>query len=151
MNRDVLKSIIGIYLIIAHAAAIFGVVLLHRYLDLKDQFELISIMTPVFAVHTSAVVKDFIKNQSRSRSTKRVNFNFVFISFFFHVVLTAALFGTLLTFRLGIIDTVDNLRHAVLTCEVCFGVYLGLLTENLFKRSRLNQTLRRDVMVFGGH
>jgi hypothetical protein len=139
MNRDLLKSIVGIYLIVAHASAILTVFYLRRYLELSVQFELVSIMTPVFTVHTSAVVKDFIRNQASVRSPERVNFNFVFISLFFPVILTLSLFCVLIAYPLNIIDSVDNLRRAVLGCEICFGGYLGLLTESLFHNKAQSQ------------
>jgi hypothetical protein len=133
MNRDTLKTAIGVYLILAHFGAICLVLSFSgRYLEFADAVEMALIMTPVFSLYSVAIIKDFIANQSHHQAIARVNFNFVFISFFLPVIFTSAIYAVLFCWRAGVIASLADFRKAISACEVLFGVYMGFVIDNLF-------------------
>jgi hypothetical protein len=134
MKRDTLKSTVGLFLILAHFGAIcLPFILAYWSFRLEEAGKIALVLAPVFSLYTVAIVKDIIKNQSARSSNKIVNLNFVFISFFFPVLFSIALYGIIIAYALSWIDDFDEMRNALSGVEIIFGVYLGFILDNLFK------------------
>jgi len=134
MTREILKTTVGIYLVVVHFAAILGVFYLgFTVLELEDALDVIFIMAPIFSVHSTLIVKDFIKNQTRRRKGPRVNRSFMFVSFFLPIVFTIALGIIIFGFANNLITTPALLKRCFAVLETVFGLYLGFVTENLFR------------------
>jgi hypothetical protein len=134
MHFNHLKTLIGIFFICAHFGAILYVLLLGvQYFTFDQELDVILLLAPLFSAFTLGIVTDFVKHrQSRARGP-RVNGAFVFVSLFFPLVYTIAIFGLVYAYGpLGWIGKFDELRRGVAGCETIIGAALGIVMGTLF-------------------
>jgi hypothetical protein len=133
MYKEKLKTLLGVFLISTHAGAILWVISLGRhFLEFADVVGLALIIMPMFALHSTAVVKEFLKTQAITGRGRKVNFRYAFVVFLFPLLFAASLAAMLLGYTGGFVATVDQLKVGIAAAESAFGVYIGLVTRDMF-------------------
>lgn len=136
MYKEKLKTILGIFLVSTHTGGILWIISLGRhFLEFADVVSLALIIMPMFALHSSAVVKEFLKTQASTGRGRKVNLRYAFVVFLFPLLFAASLAAMLLGYMRGFVATVDQLKVGIGVTESAFGVYLGLVTRDMFPDS----------------
>jgi hypothetical protein len=133
MRKETVKTTFGLFMVLLHACAILAVIGLGRsYLEFDEVVSVVLIMVPIFTFHTTSIVKDFVRTQASRGRGEKVNFRYVFIVFLFPVCFALTLAFLIWGFMDGFVKTIDQLKMGIGFAESAFGVYLGLLTKDLF-------------------
>jgi hypothetical protein len=134
MYKERLKSILGIFLVSTHAGAILWVISLGRhFLEFADVVSLALIIMPMFTLHSTTVVKEFLKTQASTGRGRKVNLRYAFVVFLFPLLFAGSLASMLVGYMGGFVATVDQLKVGIGVTESAFGVYLGLVTRDIFR------------------
>jgi hypothetical protein len=137
MSRSTLKSIVGLYLIFAHVAIIMGVFWLSRsYLAFDDAIGVVFIVAPVFAAHTTMVVREFVRTAGVRQRRQHISGPFAAISLLFPIAFTVGAAFLLFGYAEGTIETPKALKGGFGALEVAFGTYLGIIVDSLFRDSK---------------
>lgn len=137
MTESRLRAILGILLIVSQ----FGVILATVYvyvrggLKFDEMTTAVALLVPMFAVHTTTVVKFFIahKHVTNPREVPVTN-TFVFLSFFFPVVFVLALLCVIGLKSYGIaLASFVEFKAALALVQTCFAVYIGLFISSLYE------------------
>ena len=97
------------------------------------------ILAPLFSAFTLAIVTDFVKNRSRRDAGPRVNGAFVFVTLFFPIIYTIAIFGLITAWPIGWIGKIEQLRRGVAACETLIGAALGIAMGALFEMPKVTE------------
>ena len=134
MRLNLLKTIVGIFMICAHFGAMLYVLALGaQYFTFDQALDIVLILAPLFSAFTLAIVTDFVKNRSQRAVGPRVNGAFVFVTLFFPIIYTIAIFGLITAWPMGWIGKIEQLRRGVAACETLIGAALGIAMGALFE------------------
>ena len=140
MRLNTLKTIVGIFMICAHFGAMMYVLALGaQYFRFDQALDIILILAPLFSAFTLAIVADFVKHRSQRAAGPRVNGAFVFVTVFFPIIYTIAIFGLITAWPLGWIAKIEQLRRGVAACETLIGAALGIAMGALFEMPKGGQ------------
>jgi hypothetical protein len=95
----------------------------------------VALLVPMFAVHTTTVVKFFIANKHLTIPRKvPVTKTFVFLSFFFPVIFVLALLCVIELKAYGVaFASFNEFRVSLGLVQTCFAVYIGLFISSLYE------------------
>jgi len=134
MSRSALQSIVGLYLIFAHVTVIIAIFWLSRsHLSFDDALDVVFIVGPVFAAHTTVVVREFVRTASVRQRRQRTTATFAVISFLFPIAFSVGAAFLLFGYADGTVDTPKSLKRGFGALEVAFGTYLGIIVDHLFR------------------
>jgi hypothetical protein len=134
MRLNKLKTIVGIFMICAHFGAMMYVLALGaQYFSFDQALDIVLILAPLFSAFTLAIVTDFVKHRSQRAAGPRVNSAFVFVTLFFPIIYTVAIFGLITAWPMGWIAKIEQLRRGVAACETLIGAALGIAMGALFE------------------
>jgi hypothetical protein len=137
MSRRVLKTMIGLLIVVSHLGVLFWMFAMVRtYLTVKQAVDLSAALAPVLAISLFLVVKDMTRNAAIV--APRVRVEFVLISFVLLAFYIAAMVLCLINFPENI-TSVEDLRTYFLGIESVFGLYLGYIIEALFYPSAIRR------------
>jgi hypothetical protein len=137
MTESRLQAVLGVLLIISQ----FGVILATMYIYVRgglrfdEMSTAIALLVPMFAVHTTTVVKFFVANKHATNPREvPVTSTFVFLSIFFPVVFVLALLCVIGLKSYGIaFASFNEFRVALGLVQTCFAVYIGLFISSLYE------------------
>lgn len=140
MNKHQIRSSVGLFLVFSQ----FGLMAAILWLGLTDRLTFddmgtsISLVLPLFAVHTTTIVKYFMEHTQRppSSSMEKLSAAYLVLSFavpvifvlYFAIIIVVRAGGTLAKF--------ENFKTTLGIGETAFGVYVGMITGSLFKPGR---------------
>jgi hypothetical protein len=134
MPRDILRMIVGLMVVGAHAAAFFGITIWQSaYIPIAgERLDAALLLVPISAAYFVAVIRSAIQHRAAVGHEAPDNLNYVVI-----VILITALFsGTLVYFVFEypavVGPTTVELRRWLLVLEIGFGAGFGLIAEDLF-------------------
>jgi len=131
-----LRSWVGLFLIIAQFCLVGMVLVLwgyHRFL-FEEMTTTVSILTPMFAIYTTSVVKHLISHKRETgEPATPVSSAFSFISLFFPCAFVAGLAAVIWLKSTGsAFADIEQFKTALGIVQTSFAVYLGLLINSLF-------------------
>lgn len=134
MTEDTLKSKLGSFMVICHFCIILLIVVfrLIEYFDDSTLKVSLPIVIPLFATYTTLVVRNMIANRNKVVDTSRqMNKNYVFISFFITIIFVLAILG--ITLKQGLKpSSIESFAVLLGIGESVFGIYLGYIFKDLF-------------------
>jgi hypothetical protein len=98
----------------------------------------LELLTPMFAVYTTTVVKYFVSHRRVIRQSERpVSTPFVLLSFFFPNFFVLGLAGMIYLKSTGrVFADMEQFKTAIGIVGTSFAVYLGLVIDSLFEAQR---------------
>jgi hypothetical protein len=134
MNRESVRLIVGMSVIVTHIVAFLGIVVWQKdYITSPaERLDVAMLLVPVSAGYFVAVVRSAIQRQDVIDERKPVNLNYIVVS----LLVTFAFCGTLIYFVFNYPDVVGpttvELRRWLVALEIGFGGGFGLIAEDLF-------------------
>jgi hypothetical protein len=141
MEKNKFKNRLAILLILSHVIAIVQVIVLYFSIGFKisELTTTLSMLTPIFTVYTTLIIKNIIENKVKVTDTSQVEFTetYVFISFFIATGFTIYLFtiNLLKAFNIGFSEF-DNYKTLLGISETLFGLYLGQIIPDVYKSEK---------------
>jgi Kef-type K+ transport system membrane component KefB len=134
MNRDFVRLIVGVAVILTHLFAFFGIVVLKsKYIPAADErLDLAMVLIPVSAGYFVAVVRSAIQNQNVSKTARYVNLNYTVIVLLVTLAFCFALLYFVYSYPAIVGPTIVELRRWLVVLEIGFGGGFGLIAEDLF-------------------
>lgn len=134
MNRNVLRSLVGIGVVGTHLVACFGVIVWQSgYIpDSTERLDVALTLIPVSAGYFIAVVRSAIQNQSPDATTTKVNFNYSAIVLLVSIAFCVALLCFVFSYPRVVGPTIVELKRWLVIVEIGFGGGFGLIAEDLF-------------------
>jgi hypothetical protein len=137
MNRHQLRSTVGLFLVLAQFA-LMGAILwlgLTDRLTFDDATTAIALVLPLFAVHTTTIVKYFVEHAERqpNSSAGRLSAAYALLSFIIPVIFVAYFFALVAIRASGGLPKFENFKTALGIGETAFGLYVGLIVGSLFR------------------
>jgi hypothetical protein len=136
MTDEQLKARVGVGLMLGQIAVIGAVIA--SYLAGGMKFEeaslAVALLTPMFAVHVTSIVRYFIKHKTVIAAGVPLAAPYVFMALVFPAGFIAFLLLVILlrTFGVGFVN-IGQLQFAFGIAQTLFGVYLGLFISSLFE------------------
>lgn len=139
MSENRLRSILGIALVVSQFVVVVWTVYVYVRGGLKfdEMTTAVALLVPMFAVHTTTVVKYFVIHKHRVSSQEEpVTLPFAFLSFFFPVLFVCALLTLVGLKAYGIaLASFGEFKTALGLVQTCFAVYIGLFISSLYEGS----------------
>lgn len=137
MRESTVKNWLAALLIASHSLFIALCVLLYflRGLLFEEMSTCLALLTPMFAVYTTTVVRDLVKNRHRTRSpSRKVSLGFAIVAFFFPCLFVIATATLLLAkaFNYGF-SSFEDLKVTLALVQNAFGIYVGLIIGALLE------------------
>ena len=134
MNRDIVRMIVGLGVILAHVIAFFGIVVWQKsYIPASaERLDVAMVLVPVSAGYVVAVVRSAIQNQAVTKSVTLVNLNYTVIVLLVTSSFCGALLYFVFSFPAVVGPTIVELRRWLVVLEIGFGGGFGLIAEDLF-------------------
>lgn len=131
MKLDTLRMIVGFSIIASHIVSFGMVLILTNNLTTAERMELSLIISPVFAVYVTAIVRKFTQSDASYDVTET------------HIALRTLSIGTstlfsiaipliILLFSTGKIDNFASLKTTLGITETALGIYTGAVIDKLF-------------------
>lgn len=133
MNRDVVRTTVGIGVILTHLVAFFAIVIWKRdYIpDAAERLDLAMLLLPISAGYFVAVIRSAIQNQVIS-TAQRVNWNYIIVVVLVTSAFCVALLYFVFSYPAVVGPTIVELRRWLVVLEIGFGSGFGLIAEDLF-------------------
>lgn len=136
MSEYRLQFILGLVLVVSHAIAIL--LCIYLYFDsailFDNMVEILAIISPVFAIYTSAVVTSFTSNKYKTVSEGvQLNLGFVIISFLFPLLYFLLVISTLIVFGYSRLLTFIQTVSLIGIAEASFAIYSAKIIGSLYK------------------
>lgn len=134
MDRDVVKLIVGLSVILTHLIALFGIIVWKStYIpDAAERLDVAMLLVPVSAGYFVAVIRSAIQNQTVRNEGKLVNWNYTVIVLLVTIAFCGALLYFVFSFPAVVGPTIVELRRWLVVLEIGFGGGFGLIAEDLF-------------------
>lgn len=129
MRLDTLRIIVGFLIVISHISS-FGLILLNGDLAASERAELSLIITPLFAVYVTAVVRRIVTLTVYDETPVHPALTVLSIST--AVIFAIAIPSLILAFQYHNIETFQDLKTFVGIVETALGLYTGAVIERLF-------------------
>ena len=138
MTETRLRSLLGLFLIVSQFAVILMTASLHFLGGLRfdEMTTAVALIVPMFAVHTTTVVKYFIAHRADAEEdgSSRVTVAFTFLALFFPLLFVSSLFAVILLKAYGVaLGSFDQFKGALGIIQTCFAVYIGLFISSLYE------------------
>lgn len=145
MRLDVLRMIVGFTIIISHLVT-FAMIMLFggRQMTLNERIDVTLLISPIFAVYVTAIVRHFTSNLMSSFDIRTVHPSAAALSVGTAIVFSVAVPATVVLFLSGVIDTVAALKSTTGVLETVLGLYTGAVIDTLFGRSENKSPARRS-------
>jgi len=145
MRLDVLRMIVGFTIIISHLVT-FAMIMLFggRQMTLNERIDVTLLISPIFAVYVTAIVRHFMSNLMSSFDIRTVHPSAAALSVGTAIVFSVAVPATVVLFLSGVIDTVAALKSTTGVLETVLGLYTGAVIDTLFGRSENKSPARRS-------
>ena len=131
MQLDTLRMIVGFSIICSHLLS-FSIILLGTdTLTMSERTELSLLISPVFAVYVTAIVRQFLKADARyddSRTHPALRILSIGTSTIFGLALPI----TIYRFSVGAIASFVALKMTLGIIETALGIYTGAVVDRLF-------------------
>jgi hypothetical protein len=141
MNEAKLKSLLGAVLVVSHIGLIFLIVALfaaHGF-AFDEMTTLLSIIAPMFAAYTTAVVRYFISHRHRKVTLGQTSREAVIIVLLFPTLfgLALATLVVLKAFNLAF-ENFEQLKVLIAAMEGIFAAYIAFIVTEFFERKPRN-------------
>lgn len=129
MAIDKLRMTVGFTIILSHIVS-FTMILLGGALTVDERVELSLIISPVFAVYVTAVVRKIVTMDKFDRTP--VHPALAIFGMGTAVIFAIAIPAVVWSFEAGRIDSFDGLKGVIGIVETSLGIYTGALIDRLF-------------------
>jgi len=129
MPLDTLRIVVGLLIILSHLTS-FAMVLLYGWLEPAERMELALIISPMFGVYVSAIVRRVTMMESYDRTPTHVALAGLSIGIALIYALTVP--AVILAFESGSIGNFGDLKNVIGIVETALGLYTGALVDRLF-------------------
>lgn len=137
MKASHFKLVIGLIIVVTWLGALSMTILL-AVIDLMPfdvALETILIVSPVFSVYATLVVRDAVMNRHVLYSEEKLSLQFVVLTAVFTLFFSLATIGVLFIYYKGQLSK-DELRRGLAALETCLGFCLGWMIGALFPETR---------------
>jgi hypothetical protein len=136
MTELELKNKLGLFLITSHFLIVVIIIVLYFFNGFlfEEMTTSVALISPVFAVYTTAIVKFFIANQTLTRrKSRKLTSSFITISFAIPSIFVIAVIAiTLLkAFNIGF-SSYEQYKQLFAILEAVFAIYIGYVISSLF-------------------
>jgi hypothetical protein len=131
MKLDTLRMIVGFSIILSHLISFFLVLIGTDRLTTQERTELSLLISPVFAVYVTAIVRQFVRQDSNYDSTPThpaLRILSIGTALIFGISVPLAVFK----FTTGAIDNFSSLKITLGILETALGIYTGAVVDRLF-------------------
>ena len=132
MPRDVVRTLVGLLVIIAHGTAFIGIFVSPYFPLPSEQLDLVMLLLPVTSAYFVAVIRSAIQRRGYVGHEPPDNLNYIITVF----VVTGLFCGCLVYFVFSYPEvvgpTIVELRRWLVGLEIAFGAGFGLIAEDLF-------------------
>lgn len=132
MAIDSLRMTVGFLIILSHLVS-FSMILLGGTLTTDERVELSLLISPVFAVYVTAVVRHIMTMEKFDRTA--VHPALAILGVGIAVVFAISVPVVVWNFEIGRIETFGSLKSIIGIVETSLGLYTGALVERLFGKS----------------
>ena len=133
MRLDVLRMIVGFTIIVSHLVT-FALIMLFggRHMTLNERIDVALLISPIFAVYVTAIVRHFMSNLMSAFDIRTVHPSAAALSVGTAIIFSVAIPATVALFLAGVIDTVAALKSTTGVLETVLGLYTGAVIDTLF-------------------
>lgn len=129
MPLDSLRMTVGFLIIVSHLGS-FAMVLLGGSLTADERVELSLIISPVFAIYVTAIVRRILAMETFDRTPTHPAVAILGIGV--AIVFSVAIPAVIWSFETGRIEDFDGLKSVIGIVETALGLYTGALVDRLF-------------------
>jgi hypothetical protein len=137
MSEYRLRVTVGLLLVVSQ----FAVILLTVYayvrngLKFDEMTTAVALLIPMFAVHTTSVVKHFIATRHAvDVDNIRVTLPFIFLALFFPLLFVFSLLAVIWLKAYSVaFESFNEFKAALGLIQTCFAVYIGLFISSLYE------------------
>jgi hypothetical protein len=141
---DTLRMIVG-FLIIGSHITTFGLVLIGGALTAQERVELSLLISPIFAIYVTAIVRKFTSLTTYDRTPTHPALTVLGIGI--AIIFSFAVPITILLFLNGRIPEFASLKSMLGIIETALGIYTGALVDRLFGSHARGRVRTRTAAV----
>jgi hypothetical protein len=144
MRLDTLRMIVGFSIISAHLISFAFILFGSDSLTLPERTELSLLISPIFAVYVTAIVRQFTRSDAAFDKTP-IHPALVILSIGTSTVFSFVTPFTVFLFVLGKIESFAALKMSLGLIETALGIYTGAVIDRLFGTERRRTRAREPT------
>jgi len=132
--------VVGFSIIVSHLLTFAMTMLFSGGMTLGERIDVALLISPIFAVYVTAIVRHFMSNLTSAFDTRIVHPSAAALSIGTAVIFSVGVPITVGLFLVGAIDTVAALKSTTGVLETVLGLYTGAVIDTLFGRPENKST-----------